>query len=388
MSSEVMVGNKATATGVKLARVQVASAFPVTPQTTITEYLSEMVANGELDAEFINAEGELSTQVIVQAASRVGARTFVCTSGPGQLYMHHPMHGTSANRLPVVMATVHRGNKGMQPDHTDLMSQTWTGWIQLYVENNQEALDTCLMAYKIAEDKRVRIPVAFGYDGYILSYTAEPVEIPAQEDVDAWLPPYKPMPSILPDEVDWEAMGRMFRRGGDPQMRWKAHHDAIVGAKDVIKEVNESYGKTFGRSYGNGLTEQYRCEGAEAILVAMGSMAGTARSSIDRLWDDGKKVGLVKLKGYLPFPEEDFQEYGKEYGAIGMIDRNVCLGHGGASFRLIRHSLYDLEDRPQVLQFHAGLGGKEVRVDDLVKVGEKTLKAAKGEKVAPLVEWV
>jgi pyruvate ferredoxin oxidoreductase alpha subunit len=388
MSFEVMVGNKATATAVKLARVKVASAFPVTPQTTITEYLSEMVANGELEAEFVNAEGELSTQVIVQAASRVGARAFVCTSGPGQLYMHHPMHQTSSNRLPVVMATVHRGNKGMQPDHTDLMSQTWTGWIQWYVENNQEALDTVLMAYKVAEDKRVRLPVAVGYDGYVLSYTAEPVEIPAQEDVDAWLPPYKPMPSILPDEMDIEQMGRRFRRGGDPQGPWQTHHDAVVGSKEVAKEVNESYGKTFGRSYGNGLTEQYRCEGAEAIIVAMGSIAGTTRAAIDRLWDDGKKVGLVKLKCYIPFPVEDFKEYGNEYSAIGMVDRNICLGLGGASFRLVRDSLYDLDERPTVLQFHAGLGGKEVRVGDMVKVGEKTLKAAKGEKVAPIVDWV
>ena len=387
MSFEVMVGNKATATAVKLARVQVASAFPVTPQTTITEYLSEMVANGELDAEFVNAEGELSTQVIVQAASRVGARTFVCTSGPGQLYMHHPMHQTSSNRLPVVMATVHRGNKGMQPDHTDLMSQTWTGWIQWYVENNQEALDSVLMAYRVAEDKRVRIPVAVGYDGYVLSYTAEPVEIPAQEDVDAWLPPYKPMPSILPDEVDKETIGRRFR-GRDPQAPWRTHHEAIVSSKEVIKEVNESYGKTFGRKYGNGLTEQYRCEDAEAIMVAMGSIAGTARAAVDRLMDDGKKVGLLKLKCYLPFPIEDFQEYGKKFGAIGMIDRNICLGHGGAGFRLIRNALYELDERPAVLQFHAGLGGKEVMVKDIVKVGEKILSAAKGEKVAPLVEWV
>ena len=348
MSYEVMVGNKATATGVKLARVQVASAFPVTPQTTITEYLSEMVANGELDAEFVNVEGELSSQVVVQAASRVGARTFVCTSGPGQLYMHHPMHQTSQNRLPVVMAVVHRGNKGMQPDHTDLMSQMWTGWLQLYCEHNQELLDTCLMAYKVAEDERVRLPLAFGYDGYVLSYTAEPVEIPAQEEVDKWLPPNKPMPSILPDEVD---------------------------------------PSTFGRGYGNGLVEDYRCEGAEATMVAMGSMVGTARTAVDRLWEDGKKVGLVKLKCFLPFPEEDFQRIGSTVKAMGMIDRNVCLGHGGAGFRMLRHSLYDLEDRPKVLQFFAGLGGKEVRVDHVVKMGEKTLEAARGEKVSSLVEW-
>ena len=382
-----MVGNKATATAVKLARVQVASAFPVTPQTTITEYLSEMVANGELDAQFVNVEGELSSQVVVQAASRVGARVFVCTSGPGQLYMHHPMHQTSSNRLPVVMAVVHRGNKGMQPDHTDLMSQMWTGWIQLYCEHNQELLDTCLMAYKVAEDKRVRLPVAFGYDGYVLSYTAEPVEIPAQEAVDAWLPPNKPMPSIIPDEVDPSTYGRGWGRG-DPQMAWKTHHEAVLASKEVIVEVNEDYGKTFGRRYGNGLVEEYRCEDAEAAIVAMGSMVGTARAAVDRLWDDSKKVGLVKLKCLLPFPVEDFQRIVESVGALGMIDRNVCLGHGGAGFRLLRDALYDLEDRPKVLQFHAGLGGKEVRVDDVVKVGEKTLKAGRREKMPSLVEWV
>ena len=387
MSFEVMVGNKATATAVKLARVQVASAFPVTPQTTITEYLSDMVANGELDAEFVNVEGELSSQVVVQAASRVGARTFVCTSGPGQLYMHHPMHQTSDNRLPVVMATVHRGNKGMMPDHTDLMSQLWTGWMQFYVEHNQEALDTCLMAYKIAEDERVRLPIAFGYDGYVLSYTAEPVEIPDQKDVDDWLPPYKPMPSILPDEVLPENLGGRWDRS-DPQKRWKEHHEAIVNAKDVIVEVNESFGKKFGRSYGNGLIEEYRTEGAEAVLVAMGSLTGTARATIDRLQDDGLNVGLVKLKCFLPFPKEDFQEIGKKVGAIGMIDRNVCLGHGGAAYTQIRNAIYDLDDRPSVLEFIAGMGGKEVRVDDIYKVGEKTLKAAKSGGVSTSTEWV
>jgi pyruvate ferredoxin oxidoreductase alpha subunit len=382
-----MVGNKATATAVKLARVQVASAFPVTPQTTITEYLSDMVANGELDAEFVNVEGELSSHVVVQAASRVGARTFVCTSGPGQLYMHHPMHQTSSDRLPVVMATVHRGNKSMQPDHTDLMSQLWTGWLQLYVEHNQEALDTCLMAYKIAEDKRVRLPLAFGYDGYVLSYTAEPVEIPAQEDVDDWLPPNKPMPSILPDEVDPSSYGRGFG-GGDPQARWKVHHDAILNAKDVIVEVNESFGKKFGRSYGNGLIEEYRTEDAEAVIVAMGSLAGTARAAVDRLQDDGKSVGLVKLKCFVPFPTVEIQELAEKVSAIGMIDRNILLGHGGAAYTRIRNAIYDLEDRPSVLEFIAGLGGKEVRVDDIYKVGEKTLKAAKAGKVSTSEVWV
>jgi pyruvate ferredoxin oxidoreductase alpha subunit len=213
------------------------------------------------------------------------------------------------------------------------------------------------------------------------------VDVPAQEDVDAWLPPNKPMPSILPDEVDPSTFGRGWGRG-DPQERWKSHHDAIVNAKKVIKEVNESFGETFGRSYGNGLVEEYRTDGAEAVIVAMGSLAGTARAAVDRLWGDGKRVGLVKLKCFLPFPVEDFQEIGSRVRAIGVIDRNVCLGHGGAAYTQIRNAIYELDDRPSVLEFYAGLGGKEVRVSNVVEVGEKTLKAAEGGRVASHVEWV
>ncbi len=393
-SFEVMTGNKACAWGVKLSRVQVASIYPVTPQTTIGEYIAEFIANGELKCELVNAEGELATQAIVKAASRVGARTFVCTSGPGQLYMHHPMHGTSSGRLPVVMATVHRGNKGMQPDHTDLMSQLWTGWIQWYCENNQEVLDSVIMAYRTAEDKRVRLPIAIGYDGYILSYTSEPVEIPDQASVDEFLPPYEPIPNILPDKWAEAQRGRgagmmegFMSGGGDPQAAWRIHHEAILNSKEVIKEVNEEFGKRFGRKYGNGLVEEYRTDDAEAVVVAMGTIASTARVAIDRMRSEGKPVGLVKLKTFVPFPTEDFQELGKRVRAIGMIDRNVCLGLGGAGFGELRRALYDLDERPKVLGFYAGLAGAEVRVRDIEKMAEKTLKAARGEKVDPIVEW-
>jgi len=394
MVFEVMTGNKACAWGVVLSRVQVAAAYPVTPQTTITEYISEFVANGQLKCEFVPVEGELATQAVVKAASRVGARAFVCTSGPGQLYMHHPMHGTSSGRLPVVMATVHRGNKSMQPDHTDLMSQMWTGWIQWYCENNQEVLDSVIMAYKTGEDKRVRLPIALGYDGYILSYTAEPVEIPDQAAVDEFLPPYEPIPNILPDK--WAAAAQAGRRGGggdimamarDPQGAWKSHHEAVVNSKNVIMEVNEAYGKKFGRKYGNGLVEEYKTEGAEAIIVAMGTIASTARATIDKMRSEGKPIGLVKLKCFVPFPTEDFQRIGKSVQAIGMIDRNVCLGLGGAGYGELKRALYELDVRPKLLGFYAGLSGAEVRVSDIEKMADKTLKAAKGEKVEPLVEW-
>jgi pyruvate/2-oxoacid:ferredoxin oxidoreductase alpha subunit len=387
MSYEVMVGNKACSLGVKLSRVQVVSAFPITPQTTITEYLSEMYASGEFDFEFINVEGELTSQVVVQSSERVGARSFTCTSGPGLLYMHHPMHRTANQRLPVVMAVVHRNTKGMQPDHSDLMSQQWTGWLHMYVENAQEILDSVVMSYKIAEDERVRLPLSFGYDGYILSYTAEPVEIPPQEEIDEFLPNYRPLPSILPDEIDVESLSR-GRRGGDPQDPWREHHEAALNAKEVIKEVTQEWSKKFGRSYGNGLIEEYRTEDADAIITAMGTIAGSSMNAIDELRDSGEKIGLIKIRSFIPFPTEDFQRIARNVNAIGVIDRSICPGKGGPSFHKIRSAIYDVEERPRTLQFHAGLGGKEVKVQDLVRIGEKTLRAANGARIENLVEWV
>jgi pyruvate ferredoxin oxidoreductase alpha subunit len=386
MSYEVMVGNKAAAVACKLARVQVASAFPITPQTTITQYLSEMHANAEWDFDFVNVEGELSSQVVVQGASRVGARTFTCTSGPGLLYMYHPMQGTGSGRLPVVMAVVHRSYKGMQPDHSDLMSTQWTGWSHIYVEDAQEILDSILMAYKIAEDPRVRIPGAVGYDGYVLSYTAEPVEIPDQALVDEWLPPNKAMPSILPDEVDQSTFSRGWG-GGDPQMRWKSHHDAILGIEDVLKETMDSFEKTFGRRYGNGMIEEYKMEDAECAIMAMGTIAGTCKAAVDKMQKEGKKVGLIKLRSFIPFPENDLKRWAKTLGGIAVVDRSICPGKGGPVYGKLRDILYDVEDKPEILQFHAGLGGKEVRVHDFEMIGDKILDYAKGGK-ADKVTWV
>jgi pyruvate ferredoxin oxidoreductase alpha subunit len=386
MSYEVMVGNKAAATACKLARVQVASAFPITPQTTITQYLSEMHANGEWDFDFVNVEGELSSQVVVQGASRVGARTFTCTSGPGLLYMHHPMQTTGSGRLPVVMAVVHRSYKSMQPDHSDLMSQQWTGWSHMYVEHAQEILDSLLMAYKIAEDPRVRIPIAVGYDGYVLSYTAEPVEIPDQALVDSWLPPNKAMPSILPDEVNPSTFGRGWG-GGDEQMPWKIHHDAILGIEPILKETMDSFEKTFGRRYGNGMVQEYMMDDVDVAIVAMGTIAGTCKAAVEKMQKEGKKVGLIKLRSYIPFPENDFKELAKRLDGIAVVDRSICPGKGGPVFSKLRDTLFDEEDNPKMLQFHAGLGGKEVRVHDFEMIGDKILNAVKGGK-EDKVTWV
>ncbi|MBM3292203.1 pyruvate ferredoxin oxidoreductase [Candidatus Bathyarchaeota archaeon] len=381
---ELMVGNKAVAYGAKLARVQVISAYPITPQTTIVQYLAEFVAEGELKARFIEVESELSAMVAVQGASFAGARVFTATSGPGLLLMHHPM--MEGSDLPVVMSVVHRSNKSMQPDHSDLMAQRDNGWIQLYCENNQEALDTALMSYKIAEDSRQTVPTIFGIDGYILSYTAEPVEIPDQEKVDEWLPPLKApwAPDINISVQEWRR--RQGRMSGS-QKAWIDHDTKFRNSLGIIKEAHASFEKTFGRGYGNGLLEEYNCENAEAVIIAMGTIASTARSVVDDLQKEGKRVGLVKLKCYRPFPAEEIRNLAKKYHAIGVIDRNVSLGSNGNVFNESRSAVYDMVERPKILGFHTGMAGSEVTPQIISKIAEKTLKSIK-EPVDPIVEWV
>ncbi len=273
-------------TALSWRRVQVISAYPITPQTTIVQYLAEFIANGEMKAKFIEVESELSAMVAVQGASFAGARVFTATSGPGLFFMHHPM--MEGADLPVVMGVVHRSNKSMQPDHTDLMAQRDNGWIQLYCEDNQEALDTALMSYKIAEDPRLSTPTIFGIDGYILSYTAEPVEIPDQDTVDEWLPPLKApwAPDINLPVAEWKKkQGRMY----GSQKAWIDHDTKFRSSLEVIREVHADFEKTFGRGYGNGLIEEHNCDGAEAVIIAMGTIASTARVVIDDLRAEGKK---------------------------------------------------------------------------------------------------
>jgi pyruvate ferredoxin oxidoreductase alpha subunit len=278
----------------------------------------------------------------------------------------------------------------MQPDQMDTMSQRDTGWLMLEAQNSQELLDTGIMSFKIAEDPRVKLPLIFAGDGYILSYTSEPVEIPAQEEVDAFLPPYKrPYPMFPEEAAEARAlMSQMWNPFVDPQKVWADQQEAAMNAKTVIKEVNAEFEKWFGRSYGNGLVEEYKCENVDAVLVAMGTIASTAKTAIDQMQRDGKRVGLVAIKSFKPFPEEEFQRIAGYAKAMGVIDRNVSTGTmGGITFTEIRHSLYDVDERPALINFHAGMRGKEVRVEDLKRMAEKTLKAAKGEKVSPMVEW-
>jgi pyruvate/2-oxoacid:ferredoxin oxidoreductase alpha subunit len=271
-----------------------------------------------------------------------------------------------------------------------MMAQRETGWMMLECESGQEILDTLLMAYKIAENSNVRLPMIVAGDGYILSYTDEPINIPDEAKVDAFLPAYKTTIPLLPDQGKESAEYQMkaWSVGRDPQANFQDDQQAMENAKKVIKEVNAEYKKLFGRGYGNGLVEEYKTKDAEAVIVAAGTIASTARVAIDNLQAAGKKVGLVKIKAFKPFPAEEFVKLGSKFKAMGVIDRNISIGSGGWTYGEIRNAMYELEEKPKMLQFYAGLSGKEVRVQDIMKVGEKTLKAASGAKVSPQVEWV
>ncbi|MFQ6074824.1 MAG: thiamine pyrophosphate-dependent enzyme [Candidatus Bathyarchaeia archaeon] len=379
-----MTGNKAFATGVKLARAQVIAAYPITPQTTVIEYLSNFVNNGELDAEYIRAEGEHGMMAQSIGAAETGARTFVSTCSAGFAYGFQGVVSAPGFRLGnLMMACINRPigvPGGLQADHSDSMTARDWGWLQFYGETAQELTDTAIMAYKVGEDHRVLLPTMVCGEGYYLSYTTELVDVPDQGDVDDFLPPFKPVGRLDPDNP----MSTV--PFGPPEFMMAVHYTIAEAAKravDVIKEVNEEFYKKFGRRYGNGLVEEYKMDGADVALVAMGSFTGNARGAVDVLREKGKKVGLVKIKSYRPFPSEDFRRIAEDVKAFVVMQRHHTVGGASApvSYDLMS-ALYDMEDRPLSLDVVSGLCGVEVGVDDFVELANMGLDAVK-KGVAP-----
>ena len=298
------------------------------------------------------------------------------------------------SRLPLVMAICNRSisNPGsLQCTHSDSLLQRDNGWLQLYCETAQETLDTTIQSYKIAEDKRVLLPTHYCLDGYVLSANASPVNLPDEAEVDSFLPKYKPDhyyldPSVVPDL----SPGNPSYRGFETELRYQIE-EAQERAKTVIKEVNADFAKKFGRSYGNGLIDEYKTEDAKGVLITMGSMTGTARVVVDQMREEGKPIGLVKLRSFRPFPTEDLKEIGKKVEAIGFVDRN--FSHGGAAGGAIgaietSRALYHLDERPPILGFVAGIGGRDVTYDNFRYMADKVLKTAETKKVEKEVEWI
>jgi len=391
---EIMDGNDAAAKGVVLSRPDVISIFPITPNTTLINGLAAYTASGELKAQNVVAENEHAAISVIAGAAAAGARTFTASASQGVVFMEEVLWMIPGSRLPLVMAICNRSisNPGsLLPTHSDSLLQRDNGWLQLYLENAQECIDTTIQSYKIAEDKRVLLPIHYCIDGYTLSACAMPVNVPDQEEVDEFLPPYKPDHFYLdPDNVKLMEPNVPGYRGSETEMRYKISV-AQDNAREVIKEVNEEFGKKFGRTYGNGLIEEYKCEDAEGVLITMGSMTGTARVVIDELQEQGKPIGLVNLRSFRPFPTEDLRKVARKVKAIGFIDRNFSHGSaagGGIGTIETSRALYHLDDRPKLLGFIAGIGGRDVTLDNMRHMANRVLKVAETGKVDKEVEWV
>jgi pyruvate ferredoxin oxidoreductase alpha subunit len=355
----------AAAEAVALCNIDVAAVYPITPNTHIAEHLSEIVADGRLDAEFITVESEHSALSAVMGASATGARTFTATSSQGLMYMHEILPITPAMRLPVVMAIGNRAVSGpinIWNDHSDIMLQRDSGWISLFVQNGQEAVDMYIQAFKIAEHPDVMLPINVNMDGFQLTHVVEPIVFPTQAQVDKFLPPYKPAATIHPDKP--VSMGTL----GLPEIYTeavKARDVALVNSKKVILQVWKEWEKQFGRKYEP--IERYKAEDADTLIMTMGSMGETAEVAVDELRKKGMKVGLLKLKLWRPFPFEDVQAAAKNCKTLVVTDRALSYGGpGGPLASEVRSALYAEAKRPDVYNYIIGLGGRDVKVEDFV----------------------
>lgn len=366
----VIEGSHAVSYGVMLSRVQVISAYPITPQTHIVEKLSELCATGELQAKFLKVESEHSAMASCIGASAVGARVFTATSSQGLALMHELLHWASGARLPIVMANVNRALAApwnIWCDQTDSLSQRDTGWLQFYCESSQEAVDTTIQAFKISE--KISLPCMVILDAFYLSHTYEPVDIPDRERVDRFLPRYEPKFRL--DPKDPKSFSSLTSPDVFTEMRYQMQQ-SMEQAKSGILQVDEEYRKIFGRGYG--LVEAYRCDDAELVLVASGTVSSTCREVVDQYRDEGKAIGLLKIKAFRPFPSEEIRRDLKGVPKVAVIDRNISFGVGGIFAEELRSALCNEEDRPLIFGYVAGLGGRDITQETISNVIEYTLE--------------
>lgn len=365
---QVLEGNSAVAEAVRLARVQVISAYPITPQSHIVEVLSDYCATGKMDARYLRVESEHSCLASLVGAACGGVRTFTATSSAGLAYMHEMLHWTAGSRLPIVMAEVNRAVGApwnIWSDQTDSLSQRDTGWMQFYCEDGQEVFDTVLQAFRLAE--WVNLPAMVVTEGFLLSHTYEPVDIPEQEEVDRFLPPYNPA-----FKVDTKNPFT-FNSIAPPSIYMEIRHDNAVAMDQVLErfdDVEKEFDVVFNRRYG--ALEAVNCDDAEIILVTSGTITSTARLLVEDLRDKGEKVGLLKIKMFRPFPVELVCRALKPAKKVAVIDRNFSSGAGGIFFQEVRAALCNMQDRPLVFGYVVGLGGRDVTTAVLNDIYEKT----------------
>ena len=365
----------AVSEAVKLAKADVIAAYPITPQTHIVEHLADLVAQGELDAEYIPVESEHSAMSACLGSSAAGCRTFTATAGQGLELMHEVVYVASSMRLPIVMAVANRALSGplsVWGDHSDVMAVRDTGWIQIFVENGQEAIDQTICAFRIAEDRRVLLPVMVHLDGFHLSHMVEPVVFPDQAEVDAFLPPNNfPFPLNPSKPV---TMGDFAPPIVYTEAKW-AQEVNMEKSKAVILEVWKKFGAQFGRNYNP--VECYRCDDCDTLLMTMGSFSETAMMAIDKMREAGKKIGLFRIRLWRPFPVEELRQTVKNAKTLIVLDRAISFGLGGPVANELKAALYPLDKKPKVVGFVGGLGGRDISPADFETIINRGMEIAK-----------
>jgi 2-oxoisovalerate ferredoxin oxidoreductase alpha subunit len=371
----------------KAARVKVVAAYPITPQTTVVEKIADFVENGKMDAEYIRVESEHSAMVACIAAAAAGARTFTATSAHGLALMHEALHWASGSRLPIVMAVVNRAMGApwsIWSDFSDSLSQRDTGWIQFYCADNQEVFDTIIQAYKLCENEKVFLPAMVCLEGFILSHTYAPANVPDQDAIDRFLPEYKCGWKLDIDHPYSHA--NLVAPEYYMEFRYMIQ-EAMENAKQLIPQIDHDYGKHFGRECG-GLVEKYRCEDADLVMLTMGTMASDAKLAVDKMRKEGLKVGSARVRVYRPYPVEEILNLAKDVQMISTIDRHISFGMEGFLASETKAALFEQKDRPLVAGFIAGLGGRDVTADTIERMAQKSLKWMRAGNVEKKTEWV
>ena len=370
-------GDEAFAEGVRLARPQVISAYPITPQTVVVERLSEMVESGALKAEYVHVESEHSALSCAMGASATGARTFTATSSQGLLYMAEVLTYAAGGRFPIVMMNANRATAlpwNIYGDQRDSLALLDHGWIQAYAENNQEALDLALMAYAVAEDTDVLTPFMVNLDGFALTHTYETVDVPDAADADAFLPPYKATNCFDFDEpknIGYSA-GPEYNR----YFKYYEHKD-MLAAERVIDRVEEKFARIFGRRY-SGMVEAVNCDGAEVVLVTLGSISGLAKAAAARLRKQGKRVGLLRIRYMRPFPARAIVQALASAKAVGVLEKDVSFGAEGTVFTNVNSALQQAGNTVPTMNFVGGLGGDDITEAQMDVMFDELIERASG----------
>ncbi|MCL2134292.1 MAG: pyruvate ferredoxin oxidoreductase [Candidatus Bathyarchaeota archaeon] len=393
-------GDEAVALAAKQSDVDVVAAYPITPQTIIVEKFSEYVANGEVKTEFVCTESEHSAITASLAASVTGARAFTASASAGLALMHEILFVTSGSRAPVVMAVANRALSSpinIHGDHSDSMAERDSGWLHIYVENAQEVYDSIIQAFRIAEDPEVSLPIMVGLDGFTISHTLENVKVLSDETVKQFVGE-----RILPRVITHEGKTVPFKLDPDNPMTMgpnvspafyfefkRQQEEAMKKAINQIQKINIEYAALTGRSYGDGLIDTYQLTDAEIAVVVVGSTTGTLKVLVDELRNEGIKAGILRIRTFRPFPVEQLQNALKHLKAIAIMDKSMSFGgFGGPIFTEVRNALFDLKQRPIIINYIFGLGGRDSNPIGLRKVFEDLQQVTKTGQIDDTVQYL